>query len=134
MSKKLFSEEQQREYWQNRYTKSVSSTTLKFTEQFKEDFWREYSKGEKRYRDIMKDMGYDPDVLGEKRMKGLIYQLRKKHDGVVKGNRPAVDTAYSKMPPEEAVEAIETELKYLRQEVEFLKKITLLANTKKHED
>ena len=40
------------------------------------------------------------------------------------------DTKYSEMTQDEAIRAMETELTYLRQEVEFLKKISQLGKAK----
>ena len=74
--KSLFTKEQIDELRLNPYTYHVSNTTIKFTEEFKDAFWRLYLQ-DMPLRDIVRTLGYDYDVLGEKRVGGFIYNLRK---------------------------------------------------------
>ena len=83
-------------------------------------------------------------MLGIKRIEGIITRLRKERwtdnqrlQAIIKSakvRRPPVDTKYSEMKSQDAIKAMEAELTYLRQEVEFLKKISQLEKQKKREE
>ena len=133
MSKEAFTPEQQKELMENQYTKLVSSHYIRFTDAFWQEFGRRYLAGEDRY-DICRSMGYDPYVLGSKRLEYICRTIRNAQDlPAGKRRRPPADTKYSDMPQDEAIRAMETELTYLRQEVEFLKKISQLGKEDKRQ-
>lgn len=126
MSKELFTDEQIKELEANQYTKRVGSHSIKFTDAFWREFERRLLAGEDRYK-ISRSMGYDPAVIGDKRLEYICRTIRKAQDQPAeKRRRPPADTKYSDMAQDEAIRAMETELTYLRQEVEFLKKISQL--------
>ena len=130
MSKKTFTPEQKRELLANQYTKLVGSHYIRFTDAFWQEFGRRILAGEDRYA-ICRSMGYDPDVIGTKRLE-YICTIRNAQDlPAGKRRRPPADTKYSEMSQDEAIRAMETELTYLRQEVEFLKKISQLGKEDK---
>lgn len=141
--KNLFTLEQISILEQNRYTKLVSTSMIKFTDEFKEDFWRLYLTG-MPVKDIYRTLGYDPDIFGTKRIDGFVYNLRKtflsdeqrqaSQSRTSKIKRPPVDVKYSEMKSSEAIHAMEAELSYLRQEVDFLKKLYTLAPPSDKED
>lgn len=62
--KNSFTPEQIKILEQNRYTKKVSPSVIKFTSDFKDDFWRLYLT-DMTVRDIFRTLGYDPSILGE---------------------------------------------------------------------
>lgn len=130
MSKTNFTQEQKQALESNVYTRLVGEHNIRFTDAFWQEFSRRYLAGEDRY-EICRSMGYDPDVLGGKRLEYICRTVRDSQ-GIppAKRKRPA-NTKYSEMPQEEAIKAMETELTYLRQEVEFLKKISQLAKENK---
>lgn len=141
--KNYFTEEQQTELYNNLYTYKVTKSCIKFTDEFKNAFWKMYID-EMPIKEIFKNLGYDPAMLGEKRIEGFVYHLRKEKlnneqrtksaNRTSKVRRPPLDTKYSDMPSQDAIRAMEAELTYLRQEVEFLKKISQLEKSKKLED
>lgn len=141
--KHYFTEEQQTELYNNLYTYKVTKSCIKFTDEFKNDFWKMYIN-DMPIKEIFKNLGYDPAVLGEKRIEGFVYHLRKEKltdeqrskptNRTLKIRRPPIDTKYSDMQSQDAIRAMEAELTYLRQEVEFLKKISQLEKSKKLED
>ena len=122
----------------NPYTYKVTESQIFYTKEFKEEFWRRYQAGESP-RAIVEALGYDPDMLGQYRINGLqinIQRQAKRPEGFTQGKgrhkgRKAelydVDTA----PSDETIIKMQHELLYLRQEVEFLKKITSIKDTKK---
>lgn len=130
--KHLFTPEQIELLETNRYTLKVSPSMIKFTDDFKEDFWRLYLT-DMPFKKIFITLGYDPQMLGIKRVEGFVYNLRKTYltdDQKVQGQsrvskikRPPTDINYSEMKSAEAIRAMEAELTYLRQKVEFLKKL-----------
>lgn len=131
MSKKTFTPEQKRELLANQYTKLVGSHYIRFTDAFWQEFGRRILAGEDRYA-ICRSMGYDPDVIGTKLLEYICRTIRNAQDlPVGKRRRPPADTKYSEMSQDEAIRAMETELTYLRQEVEFLKKISQLGKEDK---
>ena len=131
MSKKTFTPEQKRELLANQYTKLVGSHYIRFTDAFWQEFGRRILAGEDRYA-ICRSMGYDPDIIGTKRLEYICRTIRNEQDlPASKRRRPPADTKYSEMSQDEAIRAMETELTYLRQEVEFLKKISQLGKEDK---
>ena len=84
-------------------------------------------------------MGYDISVLGANRVYSFPRRLRNRLNsgkGLIetpcrtKAEMPK-NTDYNTMPAQQSVAAMQRELTYLRQQVEFLKKITELDNDKK---
>lgn len=133
MSKEVFTPEQQKELMENQYTTMVSSHYIRFTDAFWQEFGRRYLAGEDRYA-ICRSMGYDPNVIGKKRLEYICRTIRNAQDlPAGKRRRPPADAKYSDMPQDEAIRAMETELTYLRQEVEFLKKISQLGKEDKRQ-
>ena len=134
--KHLFTPEQIELLETNRYTLKVSPSVIKFTDDFKEDFWRLYLT-DMPVKNIFITLGYDPQMLGIKRVEGFVYNLRKAYltdeqrvqsqSRVNKTKRPPADINYSDMKSAEAIHAMEAELTYLRQEVDFLKKLYTLV-------
>ena len=133
--KKLFTPEEIAAFDANPYTAKVSETQIKFTDDFRDDFWRLYLT-EMPIKEIFIDLGYDPDVLGTKRIDGFVYNLRKRfltneqranaQSRSCTTKRPPANLNYSEMKSNDAIRAMQTELQYLRQEVEFLKKLYAL--------
>ena len=136
--KKIFTPEELEVLERNVYTLKLSPSWIKFTEEFKEDFWRLYL-AEMPIRDIFQKLGYDPEILGDKRIDGFVYHLRKHYlteeqrQNTQHRKRPPVNVRYSEMKTAEAIRAMETELIYLRQEVDFLKKLYMQAPPQKED-
>lgn len=122
----------------NPYTFKVTKNKLYFTIEFKEAFWTAYQAG-MAPRKILEDLGYDLEIFGQKQIDSIVQSIkrqaqsgsgfrqgenrtRRKKDGlsIPKGTSPE---------SKEALEGILNEVKYLRQEVEFLKKIVKIENT-----
>lgn len=139
MNRKSFTDEQMRQLRQNPYTLRVTKYQLAFTKEFKEIFYAEYQNGELP-RQILKDHGYDPAVLGDRRVWGIYGHLKEqyeKYGGFRKGHavhksEPSTPLV-SDMPAskEEELKQLRHEVDYLKQEVEFLKKISYVRTTQK---
>lgn len=115
---------------ENPYTHEVRARQISFTAEFKRIFWARYQAGE-YIPAIFESLGYDPQMLGIARMYSLASNLRKcvaegreftsGYTNRAKGRR----RAEKKSAPDTS--AMQHELTYLRQQVEFLKKITELG-------
>lgn len=122
----------------NPYTYRVTESQIFYTKEFKEEFWRRYQEGETP-RKIVEELGYDPDMLGAARLSGLQINIKKqalRPGGFTegKGRKKSLKSGMYSVdynPSDETVVKMQHEIMYLRQEVEFLKKITSLKNTGK---
>lgn len=118
----------------NPYTFKITKHKLYFTTKFKEDFWSSYEAGNAP-RKILKDFGYDLALFHQKQIDNIVQRLKRDvaagrgfREGECHDIRPqSVQAESSSIPPER----MWAELKYLRQEVEFLKKIVKTGNVKK---
>ena len=113
----------------NHYVKSISSSTVRFTEEFKKYFYQKYHSG-MTARQIFTECDIDPDILGESRIEGFRYTLHKqaKCDSGFADNRSSNYRRPSKdgeATVETRLKQLEHELAYTRQEVEFLKKLQM---------
>ena len=126
LHKNPFTREQMEHLRENRYAKSVSASTIQFTEEFKRYFCQESTSGTPS-RQIFLACGIDPDILGTRRIEDFLYTLHKqaKREESFTDKRQSNCRQESK-PEEDTVETrlrqLEHELAYTRQEVEFLKK------------
>ena len=78
MSRKLFTEEQIAALRQNPYVYSVSRSTLVLRKSFKEIFYTEYMEGVYP-KDVFKKYGFDPAVLGERRIGGALQHIKEEY-------------------------------------------------------
>lgn len=122
----------------NPYTFKVTKNKLYFTVEFKEAFWTAYQAG-MAPRKILEDLGYDLEMFGQKQIDSIVQRIKHQaQDG--RGFRQGENRTRRKkdnlsIPEGTSIESKETltsilnEVKYLRQEVEFLKKIVRAENT-----
>ncbi len=111
----------------NPFIASVSTKSVKFTEEFKQLVYENKLKGIS-VSETLRKCGIDPDILGLSRIKGFAYQLNKKakQNGDFSDHRSENYRRPSKTgeePTEQRLRQLENELAYTRQEVEFLKKL-----------
>lgn len=116
----------------NLYTYNVTKNKLYFTSKFKEDFWISYQAGNAP-RKILTDLGYNLDCFEQKQIDSLVQRIKKQAlsgNGFTEGeNRqkriPMKATSEEELSSPQSIERMQNELLYLRQEVEFLKKLLL---------
>ena len=130
--KRLFTQEEITLLEKNIYTYKVNESMIKFTDDFRDDFWRLYLT-DMSVKEIFRTLGYNPELLGTKRIDGFVFNLRKELltdeqrlnsiSITSKVRRPPSDTKYSDMKSKEAIKSMEIELAYLRQEIDFIKKL-----------
>lgn len=124
-----FTKEQVEHLRANHYVKSVSTSTIRFTEEFKRFCYNKRKSGTP-VRNIFLECGIDPEILGDKRIEGFCYTINKqaKRETGFTDNRQSNRRLPAKSDDgsvETRIKQLEHELAYTRQEVEFLKKLQL---------
>lgn len=135
---KEYTPKQVKELKSNPYTFKVTPNKLYFTIKFKEDFWISYQAGNAP-RKILTDFGYNLEYFGQKQIDSIVQRVKKEAlsgNGFTEGeNRqrrvPMNATLEEELSSPQSIERMQNELLYLRQEVEFLKKIITADNAKK---
>ena len=122
-----FTEEQVAQLAQNKNVAWVSKAGVQFTAEFKLLAWEQKQQG-KRMREILRENGIDPDMLGRKRIENLSMRVNDLgraggdfSDQRVYNGRPAANERRKDMSLEDRVLWLTNELAYTKQEVEFLK-------------
>jgi transposase len=129
MGKNYFTEEQQNQLRANPYIKNVSEKAITYTKEFREKFALEYQEG-KPPSQILKNMGIDPILIGKRRKDQIVRKMREciqrpeGFEDTRKGysGRPAT----KELSDKEKIMHLEHQIKYLKQENEYLKKIEFL--------
>ena len=133
-----YTEKEIKKLEKNPYTFKVTEYKLYFTAKFKEDFWVRYQAGFAP-RKIMSDLGYDLEMFTQKQIDNYVQRIKKEalsekgfSEGVDRTRRmpmKAPDLQDGSDLP--SLERMQSELLYLRQEVDFLKKIITADNSKR---
>ena len=127
---KEYTVKQMKELGKNPYVYKVTKHKLYYTAKFKEDFWISYQAGNAP-RKILSDLGFDIEMFGQKQIDSLVQRIKKQAlagNGFSEGeNRtkriPMEETSEKERSSPQSIERMQNELLYLRQEVEFLKKL-----------
>lgn len=122
----------------NQFTYNVTASQILYTLEFKNIFLARYEAGE-GVREIFESLGYDTVILGNNRIYDFAHRLVKQaarcnllsetsseSAGAMQGNKN-----YTTNLSPQSITAMQMELAYLRQQVDFLKKITALDNSRK---
>lgn len=116
---------------QNENVAGVTEKNIFFTIEFKEKFYALYESGMKHYA-IFKQLGVDPDMVGYNRIRSFVYHLR---DDIRCGrgfvgytNKNCI--AMASGSTEEKLKKALTELEYVKQENQFLKRIVAVGEKK----
>lgn len=132
---KTFTEEELKEIRANTYVKSATSKMIRFTVGFKMEFWKRYMKDCKTPRKIIEELGFNPEVLGQKRIDGIAMHIREQVESG-EGFRDVRKDAGRRqteedlqLPPSKAILKMQHKIAYMEQELEFIKK-TILADRK----
>ena len=128
MSKKLFSDKEVKLLSKNENVVKVSDKSITYNLEFKRKFIEEYKAG-KLPRLIFEEAGFDVEILGLKRIQTAGNRWRKafKKDGEsglkdsrkLNSGRPLE----RELTDSEKIKRLEAEIKYLKIENEFLKKL-----------
>ena len=134
MNRKLFTEEQQLLLYQKPYIYTITETRSNLTKEFQMIFMTAY-KASKSPRKILEDQGFDISIIGERHIWGLSQHIRaeyQKHDKFHEGYGPQSTSAVLPSPADtnsqisetDEIRQLQHEIDYLKQEMEFLKKIS----------
>ncbi len=129
MKRKYFSDKEIKILKANPYTYKVTPERIRFTAEFKEMFWAKYRSGFTAPAAI-RELGYDPDMFGKERIRGIVKNISREansekgfHTGNSYSKIKKISFEEDPIPPSQAVVRLRNEVLYLRQEMEFLKKI-----------
>ena len=128
MANKKFTEDEMNHLKASSYVLDVSPSIVHFSAEFKEKFWNSILAG-KEPRQIVIELGIDPDILGVNRINGLKSMIRNevragKGFRDLKTYGTYVDASVN---PEIKIKYLEQQIAYKDQEIEFLKKIVSLS-------
>ena len=123
MGKNYFTPEQVEQLRKNKYVKHASEKAITYTAEFKEVFMNEYNLG-KLPSQIITEMGFEPQVLGESRIHQISCRVRRqskrpegfKDTRVELSGRPRT----RELTQEELIERQKQEIELLKAKVEFL--------------
>ena len=124
---KKYTQKQIKELKQNPYTFKVDEQRIFFTVEFKKIFWRKYQAGMSP-RAIFKELDYSLDYFGQKQIDSIVQRIKKEAmageftEGYSRNNRMKIKESEEDISPQN-IKQIQNELLYLRQEVDFLKKV-----------
>ena len=113
---------------ENLWVKKVTPKLIRYTEEFKEEFLRQYKEG-KASRAIVESLGFDYAILGEARIIGIRatcrdYELEKQ----TLGRRSEIPVVSGTSTNAE-LKRMQHRMNYMEQQIEFIKK-TILAERK----
>jgi len=128
MSTREFTPAEMEQLMSSPYVLDITPNTIHFSVEFKKKFW-ELIQENKPPREIIIELGLDPDMLGKSRISGLQGMIKK--DGRA-GNGFRDLKSYGAYLREYAcadykIKYLEQQLAYKDQEIEFLKKIVSLG-------
>ena len=124
---KKYTQKQIKELKANPYTLQVDEKRIFFTIEFKKTFWIKYQAGMSP-RAIFKELNYNLDYFGQKQIDSIVQRVKKEalagefteryqRSKRMKIKEPEV------LNSEQTLQQMQHEMLYLRQEVEFLKKV-----------
>lgn len=129
MGVSILSAEQIEELQSSPYVAGITARQVSFTREFKQRFYEEYLQG-RTPRDILRGMNINPETLGESRIVSIrmhaVNQGKSGHGFTDRKAQWSPEAAHGRAKTiEEKLARLEHELAYTRQELEFVKKITL---------
>ena len=124
---KKYTKKQIKELESNPYTFKVNEKRISFTAEFKKNFWTKYQAGLSP-RTILKELNYNLDNFGQKQIDSIVQRIKKDAlsgefiEGFNRSNRLKIKEPDDNLSPQN-IKQIQNEILYLRQEVDFLKKV-----------
>lgn len=124
---KKYTQKQIKELKLNPYTLKVNDKRIFFTIEFKKLFWTRYQAGMSP-RSIFKELNYNLDYFSQKQLDSIVQRIKKEAlageftEGYSRTNRIKIKEPSGDITPQN-IKQMQNELLYLRQEVDFLKKV-----------
>lgn len=129
MAKNYFTDEQLDALLKNPYVKSASTKAITYTEEFKAYFVAEYDAG-RTPSEILRISGFDVSALGRDRIDSLSRRFKvmsTRKDGFSDMRKELSGRPSTKdLTSDEQIARLQHQIKYLKQENEFLKKMNFL--------
>lgn len=129
MGKNHFTDEQLKILLKNQYVKNASAKAITYTEEFKVYFVAEYESG-KTPSEILRNSGFDVSALGQDRIDNISRRFRKmskREEGFNDMRKDASGRPLTRtLTSDEEIARLQHQVKYLKQENEFLKKMNFL--------
>ena len=125
MGNKYFTNEQVEQLKRNEYVNKVSEKSITYTEEFKERFLLEYNSG-KPLSQILIEMGFDPKVLGERRVSNIVQRIKEQSlrpEGFkdTRADNPNMGRPSTRdLAPDEIIAKQKAEIEMLKAKVEYL--------------
>lgn len=141
MAKKKFSQEEIALLKENPYTVSVNEDTIRFTVAFKIAFMKLYDQAVP-VREILPKLGYPLEIIGKARLNGISQKIRNeakspmglREIGDKRNLEDLPETETAELSDRQMINRLQCEVAYLRQEMEFIKKISDVDNTGKRKN
>lgn len=124
---KKYTKNQISELSKNPYTFKIDNKRILFTIEFKKLFWIKYQAGMSP-RAILKELNYNLDYFGQKQIDSITQRIKKEAlageftEGYSRNRRAKINEPDIELTPQN-IKQMQNELMYLRQEVDFLKKV-----------
>ena len=122
----------------NPFTLSVNDYQIRFTIEFKRYLLAEREKNGTPWKEVFKKAGYDPEILGTKRIEAIVRNIRDE----AASKQGLRETASKKIKAKEleqknaqkAIQDLQNEVIHLQQQIEYLKKIQMLKVLEENEE
>ena len=124
---KKYTKNQISELSKNPYTFQINNKRILFTIEFKKLFWIKYQAGMSP-RAILKELNYNLDCFGQKQIDSITQRIKKEAlageftEGYSRNRRTKINEPDIELTSQN-IKQMQNELMYLRQEVDFLKKV-----------
>ena len=128
MEKKKYTQKQIKELKSNPYTFKVNENRIFFTKEFKKAFWIKYQGG-MAPRKILEELDYDNKYFTQGQVDNIVQRVKKEAmtgeftEGQSRNQRMKIKEPNDLENKDPALIRMNHELEYLKQEVDFLKKV-----------
>lgn len=122
MTKKRFTAEEIEILKANPYTHSISADAIRFKKEFHDQYRRLYMLGHNCTK-IFKELGYSIEILGIRRIYSFDSRIKAKSQLTEEVLAPSEDVEEQFVDKDIQLARLQNEVMYLRQELEFIKKL-----------
>ena len=130
MTKKRFTAEEIEILKANPYTHSISADAIRFKKEFHNQYRRLYMLGHNCTK-IFKELGYSIEILGIRRIYSFDSRIKAKSQLTEEVLAPSEDVEEQFVDKDIQLARLQNEVMYLRQELEFIKKIIKAESSSK---
>ena len=130
MTKKRFTAEEIEILKANPYTHSISADAIRFKKEFHDQYRRLYMLGHNCTK-IFKELGYSIEILGIRRIYSFDSRIKAKSQLTEEVLAPSEDVEEQFVDKDIQSARLQNEVLYLRQELEFIKKIIKAESSSK---